>query len=74
MPRLPAILHTETINIAPGVAIGLQITRDGRLKLLAPAGPLDVTDASSTLGTGLHVAGALAAQIRVRRAQRRRSL
>lgn len=60
----------DDLQIGPGVRVALRITDKGRLLFYAPPGPLDVTEASASLGTGLHQAGARAAQIRARLAAR----
>lgn len=57
----------DHVHVGPGVTIALRITSDGRVKMLSPGGEIDVTDGSSSLGTGLHEAGRRAAQVRVRR-------
>jgi hypothetical protein len=62
----------DHVQVGPGVTIALRITPDGRVKMLSPGGEIDVTDGSSSLGTGLHEAGRRAAQIRVRREERAR--
>ena len=59
----------DHVQVGPGVTIALRITTDGRVKMLSPGGEIDVTDGSSSLGTGLHEAGRRAAQIRVRRVE-----
>jgi hypothetical protein len=60
----------DHVTLGPGIQASLRITPDGRVKLTIPGGELDVTDGSSALGSGLHEAGARAAQIRVRIADR----
>lgn len=64
----------DYVTLGPGVQASLRITRDGRVMLTIPGGELDVTDGSAALGSGLHTAGARAAQIRerIKEAQRRR--
>jgi hypothetical protein len=64
--------QNDYVELSPGVHAALRITPEGRVKLTIPGGELDVTDGSSALGSGLHEAGARAAQIRVRREERRR--
>lgn len=71
--RQPPLRDTEWgegqfdyVTLGPGVQASLRITRDGRVKLTIPGGELDVTDGSASLGSGLHEAGARAAQIRER--------
>jgi hypothetical protein len=60
----------DHVTLGPGIQASLRITPEGRVKLTIPGGELDVTDGSSALGSGLHEAGARAAQIRVRIADR----
>jgi hypothetical protein len=55
----------DRVTVAPGVEAWLRITPAGRVRMVVPGGDLDVTDGSAALGTGLHEAGARAAQIRV---------
>lgn len=62
----------DYVQLGPGVQASLRITKDGRVKLTIPGGELDVTDGSAMLGSGLHEAGARAAQIRARIEERRR--
>lgn len=62
----------DRVRLAPGVEAWLRITRDGRVRMVVPGGDLDVTDGSASLGTGLHEAGARAAQIRERCKERER--
>jgi hypothetical protein len=55
----------DRVTIAPGIEAWIRITPAGRVRMIVPGGDLDVTDGSAALGTGLHEAGARAAQIRV---------
>lgn len=54
----------DHVQVGPGVTIALRITPDGCVKMLSPGGEIDVTDGSSSLGTGLHEAGRRGAEIR----------
>jgi hypothetical protein len=73
-PRIEAwgLGQFDRVQLAPGVEAWLRITPEGRVRMVVPGGDLDVTDGSASLGTGLHEAGARAAQIRVRREEQRR--
>lgn len=62
----------DYVTLGPGVQASLRITKDGRVKMTIPGGELDVTDGSAMLGSGLHEAGARAAQIRERIIERTR--
>lgn len=55
----------DRVRLGPGVEAWIRITPAGRVLMVVPGGELDVTDGGTSLGTGLHEAGARAAQIRV---------
>lgn len=60
----------DRLTVSPGVEIWLRATPEGRARMVSPGGDLDITDISSSLGTGLHEVGARAGQIRARLADR----
>lgn len=60
----------DRVKLGPGVEAWLRVTPEGRVLMVIPGGEIDVTDGGCSLGTGLHEAGARAAQIRVQLKER----
>lgn len=63
----------QYVTVGPGVQIGLRVTRDGRVMMLATGGEIDVTDGAGMLAVGVAECNARASLTRARRTERKRA-